>query len=759
MRTKYILIAGLVAAFALSCSQKEEDKLFLEQSSYETFYAYMENTDTKVFADDLLRVLWDADDRVSIFNKYTYNQEYRFDGETGDNAGVFKKVPSEDFVTGNALDYIYSVYPYIESTKIDNDGVITIDMPAEQKYREDSFGIGANTMIAITEDNQLLFKNLCGYLIVKLYGDDVTVKSLSLKGNKEEPLSGKANVTAVMEEAPEITFSETATREITLTCENPVKIGTTPETATTFWLVVPPCVLSEGFTLNMIAPDGSIFEKSTTNKLEISRNIITRMEALEALPSIPGVVAKISLNKNKLTMPIGTSELLTATIYPESASDNPITWTSSAPSIAKVDDKGKVTAISVGETTITATSSEHSAECTVIVKLNESFSVWDGQSVSFDWYTRSTDKKEFHIRDASELAGLSEAFSEGYYKYGNFKDCIFYLDSNIDLANYEWTPIGIVSNHIICNFLGVFEGNGATIRGLRITKLNDNDFITAGLFGAVYDDGFVIRNLMVDCSYTIQVSPGTLNYVGGIVGYMHGRTTIQNCHTNITINVPESGSEHWCLGGIVGYANSSVIVGCSSKGAINVITNGSEWYSGDLSIGGIAGSIEMTGTISRCSSSSEIFISGLGQKRVGGVVGRASGNVVIDNVVFSGYCEINEVSAVLGGIVGYVDWYPFNQTYDPEGMTNNIIIINGLMIGSYSSSSNLSLSAIVGVFGGNIDDFFSVNNTYYLESLESYTSYGNPISAEMLMSGTPLPGYDTSIWDFQMGCMPQLIFD
>jgi len=56
------------------------------------FYAEMEqageDADTKVFADKDLKVLWDADDCISIFNKYTYNRKYRFQGETGATAGV-----------------------------------------------------------------------------------------------------------------------------------------------------------------------------------------------------------------------------------------------------------------------------------------------------------------------------------------------------------------------------------------------------------------------------------------------------------------------------------------------------------------------------------------------------------------------------------------------------------------------------------------------------------------------------------------------
>ena len=101
----HILSIGVLAALTVSCSVREMDRADCRID--ETFVARMETpaeADTKVFVDDNLRVLWDANDRVSIFNKYTYNQEYRFDGETGDNS-----VPSRRFrmtISSRAIPWI-----------------------------------------------------------------------------------------------------------------------------------------------------------------------------------------------------------------------------------------------------------------------------------------------------------------------------------------------------------------------------------------------------------------------------------------------------------------------------------------------------------------------------------------------------------------------------------------------------------------------------------------------------------------------------
>ena len=142
----------IVVLTIVSCSVQEMDSFDISVSE-NVFHARIEspaNLETKAYVDDRLKVLWDENDRVSIFNQYTFNQEYKFNGKTGDNAGTFTMIPNDDFVTGNALDLVFSVYPYSEETRIDNDGVLSLILPARQTYRKNSFGRGANTMISCT---------------------------------------------------------------------------------------------------------------------------------------------------------------------------------------------------------------------------------------------------------------------------------------------------------------------------------------------------------------------------------------------------------------------------------------------------------------------------------------------------------------------------------------------------------------------------------------------------------------------------------
>ena len=82
-------------------------------------------------------------------------------------------------------------------------------------------------------------------------------------------------------------------------------------------------------------------------------------------------VTGVELDKTTLSLVEGTTGSLTATVAPENATDTTVTWASDNPSVAAVDQSGKITAVSEGTATITATAngdSTKAATCTVTVK-------------------------------------------------------------------------------------------------------------------------------------------------------------------------------------------------------------------------------------------------------------------------------------------------------------------------------------------------------------------------------------------------------
>ena len=78
-------------------------------------------------------------------------------------------------------------------------------------------------------------------------------------------------------------------------------------------------------------------------------------------------VTSIALDKTSLTLKIGESETLTATVLPSDATDKTVTWMSAEPSVATVSG-GTVTAVGCGTTTILViTENAQVATCSVTV--------------------------------------------------------------------------------------------------------------------------------------------------------------------------------------------------------------------------------------------------------------------------------------------------------------------------------------------------------------------------------------------------------
>lgn len=78
-------------------------------------------------------------------------------------------------------------------------------------------------------------------------------------------------------------------------------------------------------------------------------------------------VTSVELDKTEITLEPEETYTLKATVKPDNATDKTITWASSKPDIATVDNNGKVTSVKEGSTTITAKSGEKTASCIVNV--------------------------------------------------------------------------------------------------------------------------------------------------------------------------------------------------------------------------------------------------------------------------------------------------------------------------------------------------------------------------------------------------------
>ena len=266
----------------------------------------------------------------------------------------------------------------------------------------------------------------------------------------------------------------------------------------------------------------------------------------------------------------------------------------------------------------------------VAYKLNE------GQEI-MQWYQRiGSDKYPYLDEDHGVVLKTDEGYQneginpngvepemvDGIYQIRNAENLLWFslavnsssaasnkavLTKNIDLSPIEsWTPIGVCPEHD--SFQGEFDGQGHTVSNLNVTA-RFGDWACVGLFGCVVRG--TVKNLTVE---------GKLNCVNGACG-MYGAigrawsAKVSNVHSSLEIE-PQEG-DYFGVGGIVGYAHDNTIIDdCSFNGTIHC-TNG--------------------------------------QHRFGGIVGNAA-LLHTNNCANYGTMDIHEnYDAIVGGIYGSVD--------------------------------------------------------------------------------------------------------
>ena len=281
MKTSGKIFGALLLVLVIAGCAQNLEPLPPEAYSGKVFYAeFASDTETKTYLDESASLYWTEGDEISIFQS-SANERYRFAGSTGDAEGAFDPVGSS--APGTLFSRNYGVYPYLSTTASTTEGQITYTLPATQDYVENSFGLGANLMVAVTknsDDDVLQFKNVCSYLKLNIYGG-VRARYIRLRGNNDEILTGSATITAAYGSNPAIVISSEGGKTITLDCGEAGILTGSSSSPTSFFIVVPPITFENGFTIEIENTAGNKFEKSTTKSQTFKRNVIKPMQAFE----------------------------------------------------------------------------------------------------------------------------------------------------------------------------------------------------------------------------------------------------------------------------------------------------------------------------------------------------------------------------------------------------------------------------------------------------------------------------------------------
>ena len=289
---KQLLLILSIAIFITGC-ESNNDEYSSENSLRSNSFNFViepiaNNNITKAHLEGL-KVVFDNDDKIAIFDNNTAKSEYSYSAATG-------KFSGESLKTGEGLNGIYALYPSSACTSC-NSEKITGTLPAKQIYKANSFATNSHIMYAKCDAlaDEIELKNMVSYVRLHLYTADdenIVVKEISLSTNNGKRITGDFYIDNTTTDTPKLIMSEVTSNSVnidyssvTLDCSaeegGGVKLSNSSDEPTVFYICMPVQNYEEGFTINITDISGNTFTKSASTPLDLKRNTIKPMAALK----------------------------------------------------------------------------------------------------------------------------------------------------------------------------------------------------------------------------------------------------------------------------------------------------------------------------------------------------------------------------------------------------------------------------------------------------------------------------------------------
>ncbi len=337
------------------------------------------------------------------------------------------------------------------------------------------------------------------------------------------------------------------------------------------------------------------------------------------------------------------------------------------------------------------------------------------------------------------------------------------IGADLDLQNREWTPIG----NSTYSFKGVFDGNGKTIKNLKVTGNKSN----VGLFGFTTEGE--VRNLTVE---NARVS-GRLN-VGVVAG-----TPYTTKYNNITVkgHIEVNGMAY--VGGVGGknaYASwNNITVEADETSYVKAysVENGTAYRT---YVGGVIGFMGEGGhKVSNVTSNIDVIGSTCD---VGGIVGIAHYGNTFENIICTGDVTITDAAEIgdaeeMGGIAGVWNNGGSNVTFTNCSFTGKLsanldgaFLSNNTITGAAYSTSGNGLLVIDGATYRYVADAASLQAATTQEGVDVIVLMNDieeaPVNTEapygncygIKLDGDVLDGNGCTL-DFELGEMKNGKFD
>jgi len=527
---KISIFSAIIGLLIYGCSSNEEVYNNYHKEGDKSFRVTVEQpvfNETRAQLDNAYNVVFEDKDEIAVFednkvSKYVYSGDIFVEDQSGDGSTL----------EGEALDGIYALYPY-SAAKTHNSGTL----PAKQTYRENSFSNESQIMYGQTDniENGFNLKNMCGYIRLHLYGENVFVKDITLSVTGEgEYVSGDFQIGASDNgDDYALTMNNEGGKSVKLECpEGGIGLGTTSENATVFYIALPPQEYTEGFTVTITDIFGREFTKTafTNAGFVLERNHIKPMEPLE-----------VTFGENELVIVKGEDGKQYAQI------DSPeklLKW-----GYAVNNFNYTLGFVLLGDITMPLYEIEEDPENKTYRITDREITITDGVPSGSNWIPVGT-----YIKSDD----LSKAFK------GNIDGGHFSI-SGICINKTGATGVGLIG-----------EFADGSIKDLTIS--NSYIYSNGAAVGIVGDNRYntVIENVHLNSSH-IQGE----RIVGGIVGYHYRR--LQNasqtheilpyiiyCSTDENCIVKGTGSN---IGGICGYSYGAAVINCENNADVTGVSH------------------------------------------------------------------------------------------------------------------------------------------------------------------------------------------
>ena len=211
-----------------------------------------DGSESRTVVVDTTKIYWTKDDAINLFygtgsaGKFTAvnitdpTSYAEFNGTLSVVTGYNE--------TGTGYKSFWGVYPYNPANTCDGSSV-TLTIPSVQESAHGSFANNLNPTVSKSPGLDLMFYNVGSWFIFSVTQTGIT--SATLRGNNNEDLVGKVNVTMDSDDRPACTVLEGGK---SITMEAP-EGGFVP--GTLYYMVLIPQVLEQGYTLTLFKDDAS----------------------------------------------------------------------------------------------------------------------------------------------------------------------------------------------------------------------------------------------------------------------------------------------------------------------------------------------------------------------------------------------------------------------------------------------------------------------------------------------------------------------